>query len=129
MSFKTETIPVQLDNGIVVKIATSITDELEKIDGADSDEYEDEDISFGYPSFKSVKETIVGLSNEIVETFKKVKPSKAAVEFGLELTSDKQSLWATIVPISSKVHLKVTLEWPSQETENPILNPPTVKGS
>jgi copper chaperone CopZ len=122
MASQLETVSVQLSNGAIVKVeAVSSVEvepyksEKEKLDNADTDEFEDEDISFGMPSFASVRKTIVGFSNEIVETFKEVSPSKASVEFGLKLTSDKQTIWASIVPVAGETHLKITLEWSSQE--------------
>lgn len=118
---QSETISVELSNGSILRIeaastyrpdASPIEEEYENSD--DDDEVED-DVSYGLPSLTSVKETIIGFSNEIVETFQKVSPSKASVEFGLKLGSHKQTVLASIVPIAGEVHLKITLEWSEQQ--------------
>jgi len=121
-----ETVPVKLSNGTIVRIEATSASRLdiqtgseENLGNLDADEFEDEDISLGLPSLASVKETIIGFSNEIVETFQKVNPSKASVEFGLKITSDKQTVWASIVPIAGEVHLKITLEWSRQGAVSP----------
>lgn len=112
----TETIPVQLSNGSTIKVEVTYighTEESNELE--EGQEYEDEDVAFGMPSFQAVRDTIRGVADDIAQTFENadIKPTKTAVEFGVELESDQTSLTAKLVPLSGKVNLKVTLEWSS----------------
>jgi hypothetical protein len=44
----------------------------------------------------------------------KVKPSKATVEFGVEISAESGNLTTLIVKGGGKVHLNITLEWSGQ---------------
>lgn len=112
-----ETIPVQLSNGSIINVEVTYTGNPEEDNELEEEqEYEDEDVSFGMPSFQPVREMIRGVADDIVQTFKDtdIKPSKTAVEFAVELESDKTSLTAKLVPLSGKVNLKILLEWSSE---------------
>ncbi len=116
-SSRTETIPVQLSNGSTIRVETTYIGEPEEIGKIEEEgEYEDEEVALSLPSFQAVRDTIRGVADDIARTFENVdvKPTKTAVEFGVELESDKTSLTAKLVPLSGKVNMKVTLEWSSE---------------
>jgi len=71
----------------------------------------DQDISSNLLSFDGVTDAIEDISNSVVETFNKIKPDKASVEFGLEIALESGKLTSVLVKGSGKANLKVTLEW------------------
>lgn len=64
-------------------------------------------------SFDAVGEALQGVGSVIVDSLERIKPSKATVEFGLELGVKGGSLVSVFVDSGSKASLKVTLEWES----------------
>ena len=97
MESKSESIPVQLANGTVVRIeATPIGEE---------------EVAFDIRPFKEVTDAVEGIADAITETFRKVKPDKATVEFGVEMAISSGQLTAVIVQGSGKANLKITMEW------------------
>ncbi len=47
----------------------------------------------------------------MLRTLKRVKPSKAIVEFGIEIAASEGRLIAVVVKGDAKANLKITLEW------------------
>jgi Trypsin-co-occurring domain 1 len=98
METQTEFVRVVLANGMTMYIqATMLGGE--------------EEVAFTSPSFKGVTDTIAGIAESVVETFQKVKPKKASVEFGLEVALEAGQLTALLVKGSGTSHLQITLEW------------------
>ena len=62
-------------------------------------------------SFDAIGETLESLAVEIGHTIERVKPSKAAVKFGLEIAVESGKLTALLVKWSGKANLEITLEW------------------
>ena len=73
----------------------------------------EEDVSFQLPKFEEVLSAIEGVAGAMVTLFQKVKPQKAAVEFGVEFAVDSGQLTALIVKGTGKSNLKITLQWGS----------------
>jgi hypothetical protein len=61
--------------------------------------------------FSSVSGTIEGIATSVIAVWNKVKPSKATVEFGLELEGGTGGVLALFADAKSSAHLTVTLEW------------------
>lgn len=101
MGSNAEPIPVQLDNGTVVRIESTLIGE--------------EDVAFDIRPFKEVTDAIEGIAGAVTETLRKVKPDKATVEFGLEMAVSSGQLTAIIVQGSGKANLKITMEWQSKD--------------
>lgn len=95
----TEKIPVQLENGKVIKIEVSQT-------GQEDVGFDDEPLSF-----KEVTDALEGIVNSLNNTIQKVNPDKASVKFGMKLAVEAGQLTAMIVKGSSKANLEITLEW------------------
>ena len=64
-------------------------------------------------SFSELKSSITGISKELLEVVKDIAPSKASIEFGVEIGFETSGLTAVIVKGTSKANLKITLEWES----------------
>lgn len=62
-------------------------------------------------SVEALLEPIEGLAQFLKATLEKVKPSKGAVEFGIELGVESGQLTTLLVKGSGKAHIKITLEW------------------
>ncbi|MEO0534490.1 MAG: CU044_2847 family protein [Cyanobacteria bacterium P01_A01_bin.123] len=99
------TIPIQLPNGATVKFEVAQTG-LEKASA-----------SFDKKQFQPVADAIEGLVQMIATPIQKVKPKKASVKFGMELSIESGQLTAVIVKGSSKANLEITLEWEVQQGE------------
>jgi len=95
----TEKIPVQLENGKVIKIEVSQT-------GQEDVRFDDKPLSF-----KEVTDALEGIVNSLNNTIQKVNPNKASVKFGMELAIEAGQLTAMIVKGSSKANLEITLKW------------------
>lgn len=94
---RTETIPVQLDNGAVIKVEVAQTGR--------------EDVAIDIRPFKEVTNALEGIVDAIAQTLQKAQPDKASVKFGLELAIESGSLTAVIVKGSGKANLEIMLEW------------------
>jgi predicted secreted protein len=94
---RSDTIPVQLPNGAIVKVEVAQTGR--------------EDVGFEVKSFKGVTDAIEGVAEAITASLQKVSPSKASVKFGLEIQIEQGSLVAAIVKGTGKANLEITLEW------------------
>ena len=100
---RSDTVPVQLPNGAVVKVEVASTGR--------------EDVSFDAKEFQPVADASEGVVQMIAEPIRKVKPKKAAVKFGMELAIESGQLTAVIVKGSGKANLEITLEWETQPTK------------
>ncbi|OKS86731.1 hypothetical protein RG47T_2188 [Mucilaginibacter polytrichastri] len=61
--------------------------------------------------FQQVKQQIQLLSSSLLEMLKSVSPTKASLEFGIELSVESGKLTSLIVKGSGKGNIKITLEW------------------
>lgn len=93
----TEMISVNLPNGSQIKFETS--------------EFGREEVSFSDFSFSEIEEALLGITDAIKNTIRKVEPKKASVKFGIEIGVESGNLTAVIVKGASKANLEVTLEW------------------
>jgi hypothetical protein len=100
---RSDTIPVQLPNGAVVKVEVSSTGR--------------EDVGFDVKQFQPVADAIEGVVQMIAAPIQKVKPKKATVKFGMELALESGQLTAVIVKGSGKGNLEITLEWEAPTKE------------
>jgi hypothetical protein len=94
------TVPVQLPNGAVVKVEVASTGR--------------EDAGFDVKQFQPIADAIEGVVQMIMTPIQKVKPKKATVKFGMELAIESGQLTTIIVKGSGKGNLEITLEWESQ---------------
>src|SRR3954468_23795686 len=98
MEARTETIPMQLENGTLIKVEAS----------AHSSDVDVLDLE-GIISFKEVADTIEGIANQVLATLERVKPDKANVEFGVEVGVESGGVTALLVKGTGKGNLKITL--------------------
>jgi hypothetical protein len=104
METRTEIIKAELANGSILYIqATTLGGE--------------EEVSFTVPSFKEVTTAIEGIAESIAATLQKVKPSKASVQFGIEIALEAGQLSALLVKGSGTSNLNITLEWNESSSE------------
>jgi len=102
---RSETVPVQLPNGEIVKVEVTNTGR--------------EDVSFDPKQFQPVADEIEGVVQMIAAPIQKVRPKKATVKFGMELAIESGQLTAIIVKGSGKANLEITLEWETQPKLEP----------
>lgn len=102
---RTDTVPVQLPNGAIVKVEVSKTGR--------------EDVSFDPKQFQPVADAIEGVVQMIETPIQKVRPKKTTVKFGMELAIESGQLTAIIVKGSGKANLEITLEWETQPKVEP----------
>ena len=94
---RSETVPVQLPNGAIVKVEVTKSGR--------------EDVGFDTKQFQPVADALEGVVQMIAAPIQKVKPKKATVKFGMELAIESGQLTAIIVKGSGKANLEITLEW------------------
>lgn len=108
---RSDTVPVQLPNGAIVKVEIASTGR--------------EEVGFDVKQFQPVADAILrwrGYANEgivqmIAAPIQKVKPKKATVKFGMQLAVESGQLTAVIVKGSGKGNLEITLEWEAPTKE------------
>lgn len=98
-----DTVPVELPNGAVVKVEVSTTGR--------------EDVGFDVKQFQPVADAIEGVVQMIAAPLQKVKPKKASVKFGMELAIESGQLTAIIVKGSGKGNLEIALEWEARSND------------
>ena len=95
---QTESIPVKLPNGTIIKIETP------RREGR-------EDVDFEIFSFDDIGNALEGITDAIKGTIEKVKPKKTTVKFGIEVGVESGKLTAMIVKGTGKGNLEITMEW------------------
>ena len=61
--------------------------------------------------FQQVSDSVEAIAESLMGAFKKVKPQKATVEFGVKATVKSGKLTTMIVEGGGEATIKVTLEW------------------
>jgi len=74
----------------------------------------EEPVAFGELSLEEIAKAIEGISEALIGALEKAKPSKAVIEFGVEVALESGKLTALFVQGQSKANLKVSLEWASE---------------
>jgi hypothetical protein len=95
---------VQLPNGAKIHIESSARTHTTEEDVAGFASIEGQ-------AWQDVSSAIEGIAQWAVDTFKKVQPTKASIEFGLEIGAEPGKLTTLLVKGSGKANLKITLEW------------------
>ncbi len=103
----TELVPVQLPDGKRIYVQAVAQGGLEQVG------------NIPIP-FKEVADVIESISTSIVNALKKAKPSKATVEFGLEIGLESGHLTTLLVKGTSTATLKIVLEWSEIEKDKDI---------
>jgi Trypsin-co-occurring domain 1 len=104
-------VPVVLPNGakLQVEVARPFGSEM---DVADVRELVDQE------ALEPIKRAIEGLAGWISSSVELLKPSKASVEFGIEIGTEAGQLTALLVKGHGKANLKITLEWSHSASNN-----------
>ena len=95
-SDRTQTIPVQLEDGTTILVEVTQTGR--------------EDVANEASKFKAVTDALGGIVQAIAEPINRAKPNKATVKFGMELAVEAGQLTAVLVKGSSKANLEISLE-------------------
>ncbi len=101
MKRRTETIPVELADGVIMNVEATV------LSG-------EEDVAFDVLSFENVTTAIERIAAAVIVPLRKVKPHKASVEFGLEVALEAGKLTTLLTQSSTTANLKITLEWSEQ---------------
>ena len=94
---RTQTIPVQLEDGTTILVEVTQTGR--------------EDVANEASKFKAVTDALGGIVQAIAEPINRAKPSKATVKFGMELAVEAGQLTAVLVKGTGKANLEISLEW------------------
>lgn len=111
MKDKVKFVPVQLENGVTIKVEASSFDEFIDESGGGTGEVVQGEVSAVLDHLKDVKDAIEGISQTVKSSLDKAKPSKAIIQFGIELGYESGQLTAMIVKGQGKANLNITLEW------------------
>jgi len=69
-------------------------------------------------SFEKVAQAIEGVARKLSEIWKKVEPSKASVELGVEFAWESGDLIAVFMDSSTTASMKIILEWDSKPSSD-----------
>ena len=99
MNNNTEIIPVKISDQVTIMVeATSLGGE--------------EDVSVTDAlNFSEVTNAIEAIAHSVTDTFNRVKPKKAQVEFSLKVGIESGKLTTLLVKGTGEANLKITLEW------------------
>lgn len=61
--------------------------------------------------FEKIVGAVEGIAQSLTEVWKKARPSRASVEFGVDFAWDAGELLAMFVDGSASASMKITLEW------------------
>ena len=116
MESKTVIIPVKLDDDRVIHVHAIDLDSDERtikyqMKSVVRKSPEAEAIEAEVQSFDEIASTIEQISTRITESLQKAKPSKATVEFGIEVGVEAGKLTSCLVGGSAKATFQITLEW------------------
>ena len=117
MEDKVKFVPVTLENGATIKVEASSFDEFIDDSAGETGEVVEGDVSAVLDHLQEVKNAIEGISQTVKSSLDKAKPSKASVQFGLELGYESGQLTAMIVKGQGKANLNITLEWDYKERD------------
>jgi hypothetical protein len=102
-------LSAKLDDNTIIRIeATQVDDEV---------------VGEGYiasvelPSFQQVTDTIKSIAKSFESVWKEVQPSKASVEFGIEVGFEPGNLTALLVKGSGKGLFTISLEWSKESSQ------------
>jgi hypothetical protein len=96
---RTQIVPVVLESGVKLKIEVRALDGgMEKVGIVDA-------------AFKDLTNSIEAIASALGQSLERIKPKKAAVEFGIEVGMESGKLTALICKGSGKANLKITLEF------------------
>lgn len=98
MSEQTSIIPVALNDGKQILL------EVRERDA-------ETDVAFRAPSFRGLTDAIEGIASDVFSGLQEARPSRATVEFGLEVAIDSGQLTALVLKGAAKANFRVTLEW------------------
>ncbi len=98
---RTEIVPVVLEDGTRLKV------EVRALGGGR------EEVGVVDAAFKDLTDSIEAIASAFGESLKRIKPKKAAVEFGIEVGIESGKLTALICKGTGKANLKITLEFES----------------
>lgn len=111
-------IPVQLENGSIIRIqATPIGETAGTPPPAIGEEIES-DVSLNLQPLKDVADSIEGIAQTIKTALDKIKPTKASVEFGVEFGVESGQLTAMIVQGNGSANLKICMEWNESKSDD-----------
>src|SRR5689334_7016336 len=111
-----EIISSTLSNGAVLRIEAKPRRQLAEAPPVE----EEHDVSMEMFQFSNVSKIIEGIAQEIADCLKAVAPTKAAVEFGLEVDAKSGQLTALLVNGETTAHLKVKLEWTKHDAHSKL---------
>jgi hypothetical protein len=107
METRTEVLPVHLDEQNTMLVQVTMLDAGERKVSA---------LKGGF-SFENVINSVEKISVALAKTVAKVRPTKAAIEFGIELASKEGQLTALLVQGSATANLTIKLEWEKKTPE------------
>ena len=93
----TDRIPIRLTNGKIMYVETSVSGE--------------QLVSNTTWNFSDISDEISGITEDLHAILSKVKPNKASIEFGIDLSIESGKLASVLVKGKGKANVKVTLEW------------------
>jgi len=100
---KVKTVPLMLPNGVEIRVQANAPD--------------DEEADVSYSDFTEalrlddLQGAIEGIAQMVKEAMDKIAPSKASVEFAIELSIESGKLTALWVKGAGKANLKIAMEW------------------
>ncbi|NJL79911.1 MAG: hypothetical protein HC836_15335 [Richelia sp. RM2_1_2] len=97
MELQRKIITVELSDGTNVRVEATLIGERK--------------LTFQTRPFSEITGAIESLTKEIAETVQKIKPDKARVRFGIDVSIESGKLTPLLVKDASTGNIEITLEW------------------
>lgn len=94
--------PVRIDEHTVIQVEQPVTVGAE------------EEIAHRIPAFDGFTEALGKIATSVRAGLEQVQPTRAVVEFGVDVSLESGQLTAMIVKGAGAAHVTVTLEWDSK---------------
>lgn len=99
-----QTVEVKLDDGTIFYVQAQML-------------HGEGNVSLKAASFEKVTQAIEGVAQRLNTIWKKVEPSKASVEFGIEFAWQSSDIVAIFVDSSATASMKITMEWANAQPD------------
>lgn len=98
MKERTSIIPVELDDGTIIKVEAELLGT-------------DEDVNLKMIQFNDVAQIIEKIARTVISPLKKVSPQKIQIELGVSIGIESGQLTALLTKGTGSANFKIALEW------------------
>jgi len=104
-----------MESDVVVRRAKVGTDQVILVEARTSGDREEDVGARDLLSFDGVEQSITAISERVIAALTHVRPDRASVEFGIDVTVESGALTGLLAKGAGTATLKVTLSWEARD--------------